>query len=330
MTWLQNVVKVARPQHGLLGEEVIAYRSVDLSRAEEAIRQGFPNNQYFTTDEDRAVFYANFTGGHYPGAIFECTLDSSSLVADMNDATESESTQSYEDLKGATWDMLNNLQSAGIDLEMHQLEQYVGGTIGADIGGYYEQYNDAPSLWMFVAQETSLPVEQIREALPSGNYGEIHVDNRGVLGWTEVHSGQMTHGKSIPPEMIHRVYLHTELADMVGMKYNTHPNGTPEGGMQNYVNPIPYQAAEFVETLDIQISLAEEDRLDEDHIDELKSLRLSLFEDDDAIIGGNIYRKLYADEPLMRSDFEAPAGGFVPFELPQNRMAAIMAIRKGM
>jgi len=324
MNWLE---KLARPQHGLLGNEVVAYRSVDLSRAEDVLKNGFSpesGHRYFTTDPDRAVFYANFTSEAYPGAIFECIIDSSRIEADMNDTSEEQQKDATNSLSISAYEIQSNLKANGIKVEYYDIENFLGSNVGGDIGGYYdEQFH--PSIWMAISEITGQSVQEIRNAIPQGSYGNITIDSRGVAGWTEIEGSQMRHPYEVPVENISTVYLHSDLANMVKMQYESFSNGMPQDGFQDYVNVIPYQRGEFQKNIADQLN----EETNEDLINELQSLSQQL-DDDEAIIDGPMYRKLHAEEFLTTEDFETKVGGFVPFKLPEQRMNALLAIRKGL
>lgn len=331
-SWLQ---KLARPQYGFLGEETTVFRTVDLTRAEEVLRIGFKDNQFFATSEDRAVFYANFTAEQYPGAIFECVIDTSRSHADMNDATSEQQQESYEGIRSAADEVYNYLTRDGIgDIEIYEIEHFIGAQAGSDIGGYYDGEQEA-SFWLFVSERTGLSPAEVSNIVPPGSYGGFFMlDNRGIFGVdADLPSGQLQHRYFVPPRNIKAVYLHTSLFVDLGWKWNSYNSGIPVDGIGDYVSIIPAQMEELHQEAENQLNRAAPDSELSDQLHDLVEEfeeNMSHYEDQHGsmTISGNVYRKLYGNQPLVEEDFNSNHG-FVRFELPADRVRALYAIRKG-
>ncbi len=332
MNWLQ---KIARPQHGFLGEESIAFRTVDLSRAEEVLNIGFKDNQFFATSEERAVFYANFTSQECPGAIFECLIDSSRSHADMNDSTPEQQEEAYRGIQNAAGEIHEYLWNANIrNIDGHEIERLIGQHAATEIGGYYDG-NSEKSLWLFISENTELSPAEASGIVPPGGYGGFFtLDNRGVFGIdTDIPSEQLQHNYMVPPENIKAVYLHTSLLSDLGWGWETHPNGNIANGMSDYMSVIPAQMQELSQEAEMQMSQAIPDSDISGHLyDLLQDFEENMSDYEDShgsvVMSGTVYRKLMANDTLSAEDFETPHG-FVRFELPSNRMRVLYAIRRG-
>lgn len=339
MTWLQ---KIARPAGSFLGNKIIAFRSIGLDRAEEALMNGFKRNQFLTTTEERAVFYAHFkSGGSYPGVIFECALDSSRSQADMNDSTTEQQTVAYEAVQSASYEISDLLNRVNIDISAIDLEGFIGSQIGPDIGGYYDQHFGSPSLWMFVAKESKINPSEVQNIVSPGRYGGwITLDNRGVFGIdADISSEQLQYASFITPENITAAYLHTSLVSSLGWPWETYPNGGPVNGMNDHVSIIPAQIEDFILALENQFAICQNEDLC-GYIEDLKSEILENTDYDSqlsnpVLMPGAVFDKLVESgdqgqmtEQLTVEDFEAQAG-FVRFELPAERVRILYAIRKG-
>lgn len=332
MNWLY---KIARPQHGFLGNASVAFRTVDLSRAESVLNTGFQNNQFFATSEDRAVFYANFTSEPCPGAIFECLIDASRSHADMNDSTPEQQQEAYQNIQSAASEVYEYLRNAGIEnIEVYEIEQLIGSQAASDIGGYYDG-PESSSLWLFVSERTGMSPSEIPNIVSPGTYGGFFtLDNRGVFGiGTDISSEQLQHSAVVPPENIQAVYLHTSLLSNLGWNWETSPNGNIADGMNDYVSVIPAQMEELDEAIREQLSVAAQDSGLSGYLYDLLQdfeENMSGYEDQhgSTMMPGIVYRKLRSNDPLTEEDFSVQHG-FVRFELPANRMRVLYAIRKG-
>ena len=326
MNWLQKI------STQWLGDKQIAFRSINLARVEQVMRNGFKPGEHFTPVEERAVFYANFNRDHQPGAIFECYVDSSRSAADMNDATQDESNQAYNAIRSAVYDIVSSVKSHGYDLDPINLESFIGYQVGEGIAGHYDK--QPASLWLFISQELNITPFQARDLVSPGVYGDfITLDNRGVFGsGVDVPSGQMTHAGAVLPEDIIAIYLHSSLLDQVGWK--TDSQQTVLWNINDYVSVIPAQIDELKEAIDEQLSqyLTKEE---DDLYDELFSLSKELGEKQGAYedmretitISGHLYRKLMSGSELNFQDFNT-TGKFIKFEYPKDQMKILFLVRK--
>lgn len=324
--WLK---KIARPQYGFLGKEFTALRAVDLKRALNVLSNGFSANEFFATDTNRAVFYGHFTRDKYPNIIFQCQLDSSRSSVDTNDADNQSEETSYDAIQQAAFEIHRLVKNYNI--QESDIERFIGSQLGM---GYDNV--DAPSLWVYLNQLTNVPINEIKQSITPGyygNYGTLVLDNRGVFGVTDdIPEMQLQYSAPVPLENIEKVYIHSSILDAFRYHYPRYPNGNPIG-LSDEVSVIPAQVREFAQQIEEQIKQTN----DEDLREELESLLSGLsesigrYEDEtnSAPMDGTIYRKLYRDLPLRIEDFQN-VGGFVGFAMPQQRMQVILIIKKAL
>jgi len=331
MNWLQ---KIARPADAFLGDKIIAFRSVDIDRSEDALLNGFKKNQFLTTDQERAMFYAHFTSWKYPGIIFECSIDSSRSYTDMNDATTEQQQEAYETVTGVAYEISDLLSRQNIDIPEYELEHFIGNQMGSDIGGYYDNYSGTSSLWIFVSQKSDINPSEVQSIVPPGRYGGwITLDNRGVFGIdADVSSLQLQYSNFVTPQNIIAAYIHTSLLSLLGWNWKTYPNGSPENGMNDNVSIIPGNLEGFLEEIERQSEICQDEEVCSYMEDLLSEIEENTGYDSEMnssiIIPGAVFAKLRSKEPLKVEDFES-SEGFVRFELPAERMRVLYAIRKG-
>ncbi len=331
LNWLQ---KLARPAGSFLGNKIIAFRGIGLDRAENALMNGFKQNQFLTTSEERAVFYAHFKTGDAPGVIFECIIDSSKSHVDMNDTTTEQQTEAYDAVKGAAYEISDLLSREGIDISEYDLEYFIGSHVGSDIGGYYDQQFDYPSLWMFISEKTKINPSEVQNFVSPGTYGGwITLDNRGIFGIdADVSSQQLQYAGFVTSENIIAVYLHTSLLSSLGWQWETYPNGNPSKGINDNVSIIPAQIEEFLSELEDQSLSCKDDEVCGYIHDLISEIKENTSYDSQMsypiTMSGSVFNKICTEEPLTVEDFENQEG-FIRFELPAERMRILYAIRKG-
>lgn len=320
--------RFGRGQWDFLGDKMRAYRAIDLSRVEQALTNGFPADQFFTPDIDRAIFYSNFNSDEVPGAIFDCYLDTSRSWADMNDATNEEADEAYQAVRSALYEIQRDLQAANIQIMDHDLESFIGQQVGADIGGYYEGQNLA-SLWLFIAEEAGITPHEAREIVSPGFYGGfITLDDRGVFGIdADIPSGQMSYSAAVPPQNIISIHLHSSLIEPLGWNLPI--------DFGNNVSVIPAQLDELKQSVVDQLAAMDYDMYDSELYDYLKRLdeefeeEMGHYEDERGKVNipGNIYRKLLSGEDITEDDLDV-SDGFIRFDMPEGRMKVLYVIRK--
>lgn len=92
------------------------------------------------------------------------------------------------------------------------------------------------------------------------------------------------------------------------------------------VSLIPSQTEKFQDQIQEQLK----NIVDENLRNKLENLLKTLEEDSPAIISGNLYRMLLNKRYLTIKNFKETDGGFIPFKLPEQKMLALLAIRKGL
>lgn len=332
MNWL---LKISRSQFDFLGEKVRAFRAVDLARAEGVLQQGFPDNQFFTTDSDRALFYASFHGSDVPGVIFECEIDSSRTGMDMNDASSEHSNSVFEDMKSAAYKIYKVLSQSDIEVDEREIEQYVGNAIGVE--GYYDS-PQANSLWLLVSQLGNVDIKTVRDILTPGYYSDlVYIDNRGVPGVAGDMGQQMQYSYFVPPQNIKAVFLHTSLLGKMPIERS--PGGHPKNGWADVVSVIPAKIIDFAEIIEEQINNLynsggfPDSELGEELNDLLKTLQEAISHGEaigEVTLSGDLYRKIENGRTLTEEDFSTPQEYFIRFELPANKMRVILFIRKAL
>lgn len=312
-----------RAEFDPLGASYVAFRAIDLGRVEQVLQSGFPSDQYFTTDPDRAVFYANFNSEAYPGAIFECKMDTSRGVEDINDSTDEQHNESYEEVRSAAYEIQSSLKAENINIGFNDIAHFIGQQVSE---GIYDG-NFPASLWLFIAESAGITPFDAKNLVPTGYYGNLYLDERGVFGiGDDVSSGQLVYSTPVPVRDIVAVYLHSSVVERMGWSY--------QKSLSDYVSLIPGQMEDIKNAVDEQLSGLGEEYEDTELYDYLVRLSREIEEksyhgeySDTLSLSGDIYRKLLRGDSITDIDLDT-SGGFVRFEMPRNRIRILYVVRK--
>ncbi len=351
--------KAARALGEHLGDTVTAYRALATEHAEKVMQEGFmgphhAHGVYYTASPERAMFYSRFmASSKLQGVIFELEADTSRSTADVNDTTEWQSNELYEEVKSAAGDMVEtvykNTETRLWDSDAARLlESWLGGLTVSE--GYYDS-PEQHSVWQLLADETKgtdseMTISEAKDALPPGRYGGMTVlDSRGVAG---IDAGEMdgqAQAKSqegIPADRLKAIWIPTAMLHSAGVD-------APAGAetMEDYVDVIPAKFnmdydIDFVSEIEKQRDDAREtgpppglDKEAEEvwHLgmeavaDEMDSILDRWRDEGDSTMPGHIYSKLITGERVTPEDLDREEG-FVRYPLPQGRLLVTKILRK--